>query len=497
MSFRGFNSVKLTAFANDLDGLARHSNKLHTDVASLLTTVQQQLPPGETASRDPGLQDLVGDLIPAAFFGRSRLPGSLCQELGDMQASIKRRIKQLDGMHKFQDAGYPVDSSMLFLDEKAPDGKKVDEALNRLKGLNGKDFGVNGNRDDLTKVSKSLDGLTAAELDTVITKADPQDLARFNKLANNTDDSGWSPFDANGLPEAERRDSFSLMLSKIGPENMDKFMKAFPGVQPTFTNTDAYEEHGNSQNGQTNSGIHWQKPSDPLFNGDVSADEINQRQFGDCWYVASLAAVTQKNPQFIKDGIKQNPNGTVSVRIWDKEGNHHWVTVTPDLPTDTNGSPIGTYGNGTTWPAYYEKAFAAAYSDDDDGERGYGGIEGDDPKDSAPYLTGHEGEDITKSGGFLGLDTEEDKSLSSLKKAYDAGQPVTVSTPDDDKLEKNVPKQWGSCYSTNHAYYVRGFTNDGKVILGNPWGASQYPPITVDQEQFNKYFQMPEKYKAP
>ncbi|MFI6091363.1 C2 family cysteine protease [Streptomyces sp. NPDC051218] len=465
----------------------------------MLTSAQQNLPSGQNASRDPDLQDLVGNLIqmPSFFGGPRSLPGSLSGELGDMQASMKRRLKQLEGLRDLQKKGYPVSDSSLFLDEKAPDGKKIEGALRDLKNLQGKDFGANGNRDDLEKLSGQFDGLTAAELDVFVTKASPQDLSHYNKLINDTDDSFWTPFDKNGLPEDQRRDSLSKMLSKVGPGNIAKFAKAFPGIQPTFTNTDAYEQGGNSQNGQTNNGIHWQAPPDPLFKDGVSSDDVSQNQFGDCWYVASLTGLAQKDPQFIQDGIKENPNGTVSVRVWDKQGNNHWVTMTADLPTDKNGNAISTYGNGETWPAYYEKAFALTYSESGDDERGYGGIEGDDPKKSAPYLTGKEGDDITKDSGFLGLGTSDDKDLGSLKKAFDSGKVVTVSTPDDESLDKDHPKQWGQTYHSNHAYYVRGFTNDGDVILGNPWGTSGYPPITVSQEDFNKYFQGPQSFDVP
>lgn len=493
MAYQGFDAVQLKALAGDLDSLAQHAGGLHSKLAGLLTTAQQNLPPGTQASVDPNLQGLVGDLVPIPFFGRGRLPGLLTGELGDMQASMKRRITQLEALAAFQKQGYPVDASIVFLDEAPPDPKKVDAALKELQALNGKDFGNNGNRDDLEKLSKLLDGLTGAELDALVTKASPEDLARYGKLADCTDDSGWNPFDHNGLPTQERLDTLGRMLSKVGAENLGKLTTAFPGVQPTFENTEAYKNGGNAQNGQNNSGIHWQVPTDPLFNGEPSADDINQRQFGDCWYVASLSAVALKDPQFIKDGIKQNDNGTVSVRIWDKSGNYHWVTVTPDLPTDTNGSPISTYGNGDTWPAYYEKAFALAYTG---GEGGYGGIEGDDPKASAPYLTGHDGKDIDKSV-FLGMGSQDDKDLNHLKKSFDAGKAVTVSTPNDESLDKNYPKEWGNAYHSNHAYYVRGFTSDGKIILGNPWGTSGYPPLTVTQDQFNKYFQSPEAYDVP
>jgi hypothetical protein len=62
---------------------------------------------------------------------------------------------------------------------------------------------------------------------------------------------------------------------------------------------------------------------------------------------------------------------------------------------------------------------------------------------------------------------------------------------------KNTPPEWTNRYCTDHAYYVRGFTSDGKIILGNPWGVSGYPPITVTQDQFNKYFQEPEAFDVP
>ncbi|ESQ04731.1 MULTISPECIES: C2 family cysteine protease [Streptomyces] len=498
MAFRGFDAARIRALAGDLDRLAGDSGRLHSQLATLLTTAQQNLPPGQSASRDPGLQGLVGDLIPmpSLFGGRRRLPGSLQGELGDMQGSMKRRVKQMEGLAELERLGYPVRDGSVFLDEKPPDAERIDAARRHFQDLRTTDFGTNGNRDDLERIAAELDGLTAAELDVFFSKSSPEELAFYNELLTDTGDSGWNPFDRNGLPEAERRETLSLMLSRISPQNVARFQTAFPGMQPTFTNTGAYEEGGNNQNGQTNNGIHWAPPTDPLFRDGVSADDVSQNQFGDCWYVASLAGLSQQNPRFIEEGIKENPNGTVSVRVWDKEGDHQWVTMTADLPTDQNGNPISTYGNGETWPAYYEKAFAMVYSEDGEGERGYGGIEGDDPKKAAPYLTGQEGEDL-ETGGFLGIGQSQDKDIDRLREAYESGQVVTLSTPDDESLDKDHPKEWGSTYHTNHAYYVRGFTDDGKVVLGNPWGVQGYAPITVSQDQLDKYFHYPEAFDVP
>lgn len=262
MAFRGFDAAKLRALAGDLDRKAGDSAGLHSRLATLLTTAQQNLPPGQAASRDPDLQGLVGDLVPMPSFfgGRRRLPGSLQSELGDMQGSMKRRVRQMEGLQELEKLGYPVSDGSVFLDEKPPDPKKIDDALRNFQGLRGTDFGTNGNRDDLERIAAELDGLSGAELDVFMSKASPDDLAFYNELLSDTSDSGWNPFDENGLPEDQRRDTLSLMLSRISPQNVAKFQTAFPDMQPTFTNTGAYESGGNDQNGLTNNGIHWAPP---------------------------------------------------------------------------------------------------------------------------------------------------------------------------------------------------------------------------------------------
>lgn len=478
MGFRGFEPAKLTALAHQLDGLGRNAGKLHSRLAAVLTTAQANLPSGQPASRDPDLQGLVGDLVVVPIFGRSRLPGSLAGHLDDMQSSMKRRIKQLEGVRELEKQGFKVDQSLVFADAKAPDDKKIAEGLSALEALDGKDFGNNGNRDDLEDVQKKLDGLTAAELDALFAKADPKDLERYGRLMSDTGDSWLTPFDTNGLDENDRRKHLSGMLAKISPQNMAKFTKAFPGVNPDISGIEGSK------------GVNWAQPTDPLFKDGASANDMNQGMVGDCWYLAELAATAQKNPKFIEEGIKENGNGTVSVRIWDKDGNYEWVTVTKELPYK-NGDNFAATGQGDTWPAYYEKAFALRYEDDADG---YAGIEADNQEHATPYITGQEGKNL--KDGFLGMTGESD--IADLKKAHDSGKAITISTPSDDDLNDEGKKELGESYSTQHVYYVRGFTADGKVILGNPWGHQDYPPMTLTQDQLDKYFEAdPHAFEVP
>jgi hypothetical protein len=349
------------------------------------------------------------------------------------------------------------------------------------------DFGVNGDTDDLKKVGTTLAGLTSAELDAVFSKATPADLAHYNKLMNDHGDSGWNPFDSNGLSPEERDKTLGTLLSRIGPENFDKFVKAFPSVQPIFTNTDAYKRGENPQNKADGRGVHYEIPATPLFDGPVTLGQVHQVGLGDCWYFATLVSLAQRDPTFLQNGIKQNPNGTVSVRIWDKEGDFRWVTVTPDILMNGDGSTVSATGVTCTWPAYYEKAFAAVYG----GQDGYGGIEGDIADHAVPYVSGSTAHDI-KSGGFLGIGKHDNLDIPNLKELYESGKGVTIATRDVDDGTPGLPQG----FVGDHVFSVSGFTPDGKIVLSNPWDPGHLK-VTGDQKQLNTYFEQPEWFTIP
>jgi hypothetical protein len=45
-------------------------------------------------------------------------------------------------------------------------------------------------------------------------------------------------------------------------------------------------------------------------------------------------------------------------------------------------------------------------------------------------------------------------------------------------------------YITTHAYYVKGFDPDGRVVLGNPWGGPARD-LHVTAEDYSKGFTNP------
>ncbi|GHE12131.1 C2 family cysteine protease [Streptomyces alanosinicus] len=501
MPFAGFDIPKIRSLGGDLKTLGDNAGKLHSDISVVLTQAQSLLG-GKPATTSPALEPLVGNPFSFWPFGGSTLPGSLGRELHDMSDSITRRCNQLEKCNELLAKGYAIDPAVAFADENAPDEKKITTALADIAALDGKDFGDDGNRDDLDKVKDELNALTPAELDAFLDKVPAEDLRRYGDLAKKTDDSGmwwWESHD--GIPDDQFRDHLSTLLKEAGPSHWPKLEAAFPGIQPGFDTTDAWLQGYNSQLNQGVNGMHYGMPTDPLFAtpGKVDPSSISQGQFADCWYIASITATAQANPKFIAEGIKQNPNGTVDVRIWDKGGNQHWVTVTPDLPMDANGNLVSAHGQGETWPAYYEKAFALMYAGDKGGtpdnhvgdklydraEKGdYGATEWDQTDKAPPYVTGHDSKSL-------------DNNFDDIKRSFESHHPVILATPSSDELKSSgLDPNWQQGYVTRHVFYVKGFDSDGTMILGNPWGPPSGQDIRVSPADYQKYFNSPQELQG-
>ncbi|GAA4588748.1 hypothetical protein GCM10023194_41240 [Planotetraspora phitsanulokensis] len=487
MTYAGFDVDKIRLLARELRKAGGGAGGLQRDLAKVLGDAESALNGAPPTSYQPLLDTMRG--------GEARgVPGVLATVLPDTAGEIDRRCDRISPPGAPFPPGTVVDPMIVF-DRDEPDQGKVNQALDAIKGLGGKDFGMNGNRDDLSAVAKRLEELTPAELDLFLSKVSDEDLKRYGRLISDTGDSWLNPFDHNGLPDGERREHLSHLLERAGPGLWGKLAADLPGVQPGFDSTDVFLDGVNSQSGVSTTGLRYGMPNVPMFADGVQADEVAQGTLGDCWYIASLKATAAADPKFIQDGIRQNANGTVSVRVWDKEGKLHWVTVTPDLPVDANGNLAfarSVSGGKITesWPGYYEKAFALLYAEDGGGapdskggddrydreERGsYGAIEWDFTEKAPPYLTGNDAD---------GLDLDYD----DVKKAFDSGHPVIVSTH---STADGVPANLKGAYVARHVFYVKGF-KDGKIILGNPWGPDS-PDAVVTPDEFKKWFDDPQK----
>ncbi|MBF2052527.1 MAG: hypothetical protein IGS03_03570 [Candidatus Sericytochromatia bacterium] len=95
----------------------------------------------------------------------------------------------------------------------------------------------------------------------------------------------------------------------------------------------------------------------PLFEGPVSVSDIRQGSIGDCYLIAGIYSIAQKNPQAIHEMMKDNGDGTVTVRLYDKNKDTQqlepiYITVDKSVPNDD------AHAKDTLWVQMLEKAYA-------------------------------------------------------------------------------------------------------------------------------------------
>lgn len=291
---------------------------------------------------------------------------------------------------------------------------------------------ADGNREDLLTAKQRIADLTPAEAEALVRRLSPEDLAKLGAIMNNESGHLWVH---NGRDPFGRSDVTRGLLAKLTPESAAKLQTAMPWSQPGFATTDLGLDGQQSQVGERQDGLHYGPAPGQLGTGSLNAQDVNQGSFGDCWAIAAVTATAQADPDFVASNITTNPNGTVNVRLFDPDGNPRVVTVTPDLPLNGDGNVVGAHGtDGQTWPAYYEKAFAVVYGEDQGGapegksgepydvkEQGtYGAVEWDYNDKAPSYVTGSE---PTSVSGYDGaVEAVNDKSEVIVSTPADAGR---------------------------------------------------------------------------
>jgi hypothetical protein len=99
----------------------------------------------------------------------------------------------------------------------------------------------------------------------------------------------------------------------------------------------------------------------PLFAKDgPSKDDVFEGTVGDCYFMATLAALADTNPDFIRRTVTDLNDGTYDVRFFQPNGAQTYVRVTPELWVDEHGHPkYARFGRqGSLWVPILEKAFA-------------------------------------------------------------------------------------------------------------------------------------------
>lgn len=121
------------------------------------------------------------------------------------------------------------------------------------------------------------------------------------------------------------------------------------------------------------------RKNDVLFPHEPTVNDIHQRGLGDCYLQGGIASLVLNNPQVLKDGMRDNRDGTVTVRFYKKKeelsddeinqlGKRReelpdhvamFVTVTKEVPVDKD-SGDDAYSSECLWMQLLEKAYAAS-----------------------------------------------------------------------------------------------------------------------------------------
>jgi hypothetical protein len=188
--------------------------------------------------------------------------------------------------------------------------------------------------------------------------------------------------------------------------------------------------------------------------------DVQQGYLGDCYFMASLAAIAKDNPRVLENAIRDNGDGTYRVRFYDDDGRAHDETVDADFWVNARGRM--RYGRSLTrdelWPALIEKAYAQW-------KGGYGAIESGKGKDVFRALMGQRANRVATA------DQTADQLWARVRSATRDGRPMVADTYGTEK------KYLRTGIADNHVYTVLGTQEeDGHryVILRNPWADTEY-----------------------
>ncbi|MEJ7735213.1 MAG: C2 family cysteine protease [Polyangiaceae bacterium] len=214
----------------------------------------------------------------------------------------------------------------------------------------------------------------------------------------------------------------------------------------------------------------------------VHPSDLSQGQLGDCYFVATLAALAHSKPGAIEQGIKDNGDGTFTVTFYDRGilgTDTVKIKVTPEFPYKDGrwvfikpGDTDGT--KSELWPMLYEKAYAQWKG----GYKAIGG--GGSPDDVMSAITG-QSSSWNRTSGLVW-----DMSFSDFADKF-AGNVTVAATQGKDGAKGKAVFEDGRLVA-NHAYWVESVDRDKQTVtVRNPWGWGE-KPVTLSWDDFKQGF---------
>ncbi|MGI0486937.1 C2 family cysteine protease [Pantanalinema rosaneae CENA516] len=206
----------------------------------------------------------------------------------------------------------------------------------------------------------------------------------------------------------------------------------------------------------------YQYVSGSLFQGGISAQDVQQQDVADCYFMASLAATAAQNPSNISSLFIDNYDGTYTVRLYNN-GVADYVTVDRYLPVNASGNAVfGGWGGGhyssssnELWAALLEKAYAQFNEEGwigQDNTNSYNGPSFSSPID-AGIGWGYTNVALSHVTG-VNAGWSSNMNTTNILNAFNAGRRIVLN-------------------DSSHAYAVIGYNNaTNRFIVYNPYGST-------------------------
>lgn len=234
----------------------------------------------------------------------------------------------------------------------------------------------------------------------------------------------------------------------------------------------------------------------PLYPTDPKADHVLQGALGDCYLLAAAASIARTNPAYIKEMIRDNGDGTVSVRLHNvTESSSRQMLDGEYLPQRFAATPIyikvnksvakktgrELYAQKNLWVIMLEKAYAASgltgYLLQSAPSGSYDNIDGGRISHAFEVLLGQE---ATKPAFALKRQVQGDDAVfNQIQQALTAGKAVAAGTRalGSGEAQSGTGHSGGEAISggmvAKHSYSVLSVRQDGQqkwITVRNPWG---------------------------
>lgn len=228
--------------------------------------------------------------------------------------------------------------------------------------------------------------------------------------------------------------------------------------------------------------IEWRRPAQffkggtcALFKDGIAAEDIHQGALGDCWFMCSLAALTEF-PQMIEALFPAEARGGSRCGVHTVRfcKNGHWIDIRIDdyFPCYPTAGPMYSKANGNElWVLLVEKAFAKMHGS-------YYAIRGGWALEALMDLTGAPCLSIRFADASTQQKVSNGELWSSLVRYDQENYLMSASTPGKDTSSEGVRNKPSTGLVGGHAYTLIAAKVSSKghrlVKLRNPWGSMEW-----------------------